>query len=182
VDTSGITRAFARLADGQIHYAECGSADADVVLLLHQTPRSWVEYRAVLPLLGGRYRAIAMDTLGFGDSARPDSPGTIERWAAVAAELLTHLGIPHAHVVGHHTGGVIAVELAAAHPELVHTLVLSSTPYTDDAFRRARADRPPIDEVEPADDGSHLAALWQKRRAFYPEHRPDRCKRSCSTR
>ncbi|MDT4817377.1 hypothetical protein FQZ97_504520 [compost metagenome] len=40
-------------------------------------------------------------------------------------------------------------------------------------FRRARAQRPPIDEVAPSDDGSHLAALWQKRQAFYPPGRPD---------
>jgi hypothetical protein len=51
--------------------------------------------------------------------------------------------------------------------------VLSSTPFTDEAFRRARAQRPPIDEVAPSEDGSHLTALWQKRQAFYPEGRPD---------
>ena len=39
---------------------------AQAVLLLHQTPRSWAEYRAVLPILGTRYRAIAMDTIKKG--------------------------------------------------------------------------------------------------------------------
>ncbi len=51
--------------------------------------------------------------------------------------------------------------------------MLSSTPYTDAAFRRARAERPPIDAVEPSGDGSHLAALWQKRQPFYPAGRPE---------
>ena len=64
-----IRRAFADLSVGQVHYAECGAAPAPPVLLLHQSPRSWTEYREVLPLLGQRYRAIAMDTVGFGDSA-----------------------------------------------------------------------------------------------------------------
>src|SRR5690606_18898439 len=64
---AAIRRAFADLGDGQVHYAQCGPGDAQVVLLLHQTPRSWAEYRAVLPILGARYRAIAMDTIGFGD-------------------------------------------------------------------------------------------------------------------
>jgi pimeloyl-ACP methyl ester carboxylesterase len=45
------------------------------VLLLHQTPRSWDEYRDVLPLLGANHRAIAMDTLGFGASARRPNRG-----------------------------------------------------------------------------------------------------------
>jgi len=172
--TNTINRAFAPLSDGQIHYAEYGASGGEPVLLLHQTPRSWREFAGVLPILGERNRTIAMDTLGFGDSARSaDGTVSIERWAAVAVELLDHLGIPRAHVVGHHTGGVIAVEIAAAHPDRVAGLVLSSTPFTNAEFRKVRAERAPIDEVEPADDGSHLTALWGKRQGFYPPDRPD---------
>jgi len=173
-DTHVISRSFAQLSDGQIHYAECGPAGGETVLLLHQTPRSWREFAGVLPILGQRYRTIAMDTLGFGDSARSaDGTVSIERWAAVAVELLDHLGIDRAHVVGHHTGGVIAVEVASSHSERIGGLVLSSTPFTNAEFRKVRAERPPIDEVEPADDGSHLTALWGKRQGFYPSDRPD---------
>lgn len=166
-------RAYADLAHGQVHYAECGAHDAPPVLLLHQTPRSWAEYREVLPLLGTRYRAIAMDTAGFGASdPAPQSP-SIEAWAAVAVQLLNALQIPRAHVVGHHTGGVIAVELAARHGRRVRSLVLSSTPYTDEVFRRARAERPPIDAVQESVDGAHLAQLWRNRQGFYPPGRPE---------
>jgi len=168
-----IRRAFADLSVGQMHYAACGDPAAPAVLLLHQSPRSWTEYRAVLPLLGARHRAIAMDTAGFGDSADGGVPASIEQWARVACELLDALEIAQATVVGHHTGGVVALELAAAFPDRVRGLVLSSTPYTDEAFRRARAARPPIDEVAPSEDGTHLAALWQKRQAFYPPGRPE---------
>lgn len=127
----------------------------------------------MLPLLGERYRTIAMDTVGFGDSGRGSGTASIEVWALAAVEVLDGLGVDRAHVVGHHTGGVIAVELAANHPGRVAGLVLSSTPYTDAAFRTARAARPPIDEVEPRPDGSHLAELWQRRQSFYPPDRPD---------
>jgi pimeloyl-ACP methyl ester carboxylesterase len=168
-----VRRAFADLSVGQIHHASCGDAAAPAILFLHQTPRSWAEFRAVLPLVGRHYHAIAMDTVGFGDSAPPPWSPSIENWAAVAVELLDALGIQTAHVVGHHTGGVIAVELAAAFPGRVGALVLSSTPFTDEAFRVARAARPPIDEVESSDDGSHLAAMWRKRQAFYPLQRPE---------
>ncbi|MDP9893060.1 pimeloyl-ACP methyl ester carboxylesterase [Variovorax boronicumulans] len=168
-----IRRAFVDLSVGQVHYAACGDTDAPAVLLLHQSPRSWAEYREVLPLIGARYRAIAMDTAGFGDSSDGGVPASIEQWARVARELLDALGIQQADVVGHHTGGVIAIELAAAFPNRVRGLVLSSAPYTDEPFRIARAQRPPIDEVAPSEDGSHLAALWQKRQGFYPAERPD---------
>jgi pimeloyl-ACP methyl ester carboxylesterase len=168
-----IRRAFADLSVGQVHYAECGAAQAPPVVLLHQSPRSWTEYRAVLPLLGARHRAIAMDTAGFGDSAAIDGPASIEAWARIALELLDALGIARADVVGHHTGAVIAIEIAASAPERVRGLVLSSTPFTDANFRRLRAERPPIDEVAPSGDGSHLAALWQRRQGFYPAGRPE---------
>lgn len=71
-----VRRAFAELAHCTIHYASAGAGRA--VLLLHQTPRSWEEYRDVLPLLGRRYRAIAMDTIGFGDSSKPEWARSIE--------------------------------------------------------------------------------------------------------
>ncbi len=63
--------------------------------------------------------------------------------------------------------------MAARAPARVASLVLSSTPYTSAAFRLARAGRAAIDAVAPSEDGSHLAALWQKRQAFYPPGRPE---------
>ena len=179
-----VRRAYADVAHGQMHYAECGGSEAvpgahggngvtaTPIVLLHQTPRSWREYAEVLPLLGTRRRAIAIDTAGFGESDPVASPG-IEAWAEAALQLLDAIGVARAHVVGHHTGGVIAVEMAARAPERVASLVLSSTPYTSEAFRHARAGRPAIDAVAPSDDGSHLAALWQKRKPFYPRGRPE---------
>ena len=66
---SNVERRFVTTPLGRIHVAMAGTGFP--VLLLHQTPRSWDEYRDVLPLLGRDFRAIAMDTLGFGDSDRP---------------------------------------------------------------------------------------------------------------
>ncbi len=167
-------RAYADAAHGQMHYAECGETGAGAVpiVLLHQTPRSWREYAEVLPLLGAHHRTIAVDTAGFGESD-PVAEASIEAWAGAALQLLDAIGVDRAHVVGHHTGGVIAVEIAARGPARVASLVLSSTPYTSEAFRRARAARAAIDAVAASDDGSHLAALWQKRQPFYPVGRPD---------
>jgi len=173
--TVAIRRGYADVAHGQMHYAACGDDDAMTtpVVLLHQTPRSWREYAQVLPLIGARGRAIAVDTAGFGASDPVPRGAGIEPWAGAVLELLDALAIDSAHIVGHHTGGVIAVELAARAPARVASLTLSSTPYTDAEFRRARAERPPIDAVAASDDGSHLAALWQKRQAFYPRLRPE---------
>jgi len=86
-----IERSFVPIRSGLVHVAACGSGRP--VLLLHQTPRSWDEFRDVLPLLGRSWRAIAMDTVGFGESTPlPAGQDSIEAWAAAALELLTALG------------------------------------------------------------------------------------------
>jgi pimeloyl-ACP methyl ester carboxylesterase len=166
-----IHRGFVETPKGQIHYAEAGQGEP--VLLLHQTPRSWTDYREVLPILGKTFRAIAMDTIGFGDSYRPVGEASIEHYAEGVADFLDAMEIERTSVVGHHTGGLIAFELAASFPQRVHKLILSSCPFTDKEDRERRKTRPPIDEVCFSPDGSHLMELWNKRRAFYPKDRPD---------
>jgi hypothetical protein len=61
-----IQTSFVETKSGRIHVACAG--EGYPVQLLHQTPRSWDEYRDVLPMLGQSFRAIAMDTPGFGAS------------------------------------------------------------------------------------------------------------------
>lgn len=162
-----VERRFVDVPAGTIHCARCGAGRA--VLLLHQTPRSWDEFRDVLPRLGRRFDAIAMDTLGFGDSSRPPLAGdSIERWAEVAVQLLDALGVESAVVVGHHTGAAIAIELAAMHGHRVQAAVLSAPPYVDAAYRAAHGGAPAVDSVERRADGSHLTDLWRIRQPWYP--------------
>lgn len=164
-------RGFVDSPEGQLHYVEAGRGRP--VLLLHQTPRSWDEYRDVLPLLGDEFRAIAMDTVGFGESCKPARTCGIEDYAAGAIALLDALRLERAAVVGHHTGAVIAMELAGAWPGRVARLVLSASPWIDAAARARRRGRAVVDDVEERDDGTHLAELWQQRQRFYPRGRPD---------
>ncbi|MER5935835.1 alpha/beta fold hydrolase [Streptomyces sp. NPDC001928] len=161
-----LRKGYAPSPFGQLHYVECGAGDS--VLMLHQTPRSWTEYLDVLPLVGANgLRAIAMDTVGFGASAKPDGPHSIERFADGVVALVDALGLERFHLVGHHTGGVIAVEAAARLQDRVASLLLSATPFIDEEKRRTAGDRKPVDLVEPRRDGSHLVDLWNRRRAFY---------------
>ena len=164
-------KAYAETRFGQIHYAESGAGEP--VLFLHQTPRSWDEYRDVLPILAPKYRAIAMDTLGFGASSGYDCIWSIELFADAVEGFLADMKIESVSLVGHHTGGVIAMEVAARNPSLVKNLVLSGVPYVDEDRRKYVAGRPPIDGVEPKADGSHLLDLWNRRTDFYPMDRPD---------
>jgi pimeloyl-ACP methyl ester carboxylesterase len=169
--TSKVTveRAFARTAVGRIHYASAG--EGQPVLFLHQTPRSWDEFRDVLPIVATRFHAIAMDTIGFGDSDKPEEHATVEGFGRGVIALLDALGIQRTHLVGHHTGGVIAVEVAGTYSQRVDRVVLSGTTCPDEEGRSR--EWPTIDAVEPKEDGGHLAELWQKRAWFYPKDRPE---------
>jgi pimeloyl-ACP methyl ester carboxylesterase len=163
---SGIELGTVDLDHGAIAFARAG--DGPPVVLLHQTPRSWDEYRDVLPLLAGLgLRAIALDTPGFGGSAPLPEPPTVEGWAQAIHRALDVLGVDRAFVVGHHTGGTIAVELAAQRPERVSGLVLSSTALTDAAYRAKAPDESAVDAGEDAE------ALRNSRAWFYPPDRPD---------
>lgn len=155
------------LAHGSLAYAQRGEDGPDVVLL-HQTPRSWDEYRDALPLLAaaGR-RATAIDTPGFGRSAPLPGAPSIAGWAAAILAGLDAAGIDRFALVGHHTGGVIAVALTALAPERVAALVLSSTPFTDAEYRSSPPDESGVDAAEDAD------GLRRSRASFYPTDRPD---------
>jgi pimeloyl-ACP methyl ester carboxylesterase len=76
------------------------------------------------PALADRYKLIRYHRRGWVGSTHTPPPISIEDHAADAAALIDHLYEPHAHVVGHSTGGSIALQLALDHRDKVHTLTL----------------------------------------------------------
>ena len=152
---------------GQIHYVRSGCGER--ILLLHQTPRSWDEFREVIPLLNREFELIAMDLPGMGASDAIAKKACIKDYASAAAQLVEHVGGPLT-VCGHHTGGVVAIELAASRPELVEGLILSSTPWIGEAERRARATKTPIDTATHVSSGEHIQSYWAQRAPYYPDN------------
>lgn len=151
---------------GQVHCVEGGAGTTTPLLLLHQTPRSVDEFAEVLPLLAAGRRVVALDTPGYGCSDRVPGQPTIADYASAAREALDALGIDRVIVVGHHTGAVIAVEMAAAWPERIERVVLSGPVYTDAAGRAEL--QPWFKQWTVAADGSHLLGKWQKMAQWLP--------------
>ncbi|NBH06502.1 alpha/beta fold hydrolase [Amycolatopsis sp. SID8362] len=158
---------YATVPGGQVHYAEQGIGPA--VLLLHQTPRSLDEFRELQPSLAGDHRVLALDMPGFGNSTPLPAPQRIEDYAHGVLAALDALGVDRTAVLGHHTGGVVAVELAAAAPERVTAVVLSSTPWADAGYRASHVDGPGVDDAAREPGGGHLLTWWEQRRPHYPE-------------
>lgn len=140
------------------------------VLFLHQTPRSWDEFREVMMLLSGELNCVAMDLPGMGGSSKTSDTPSIEDYADAACQVIKAFGLKKVTLCGHHTGGVVAIEVAALRPDIVQSLILSSTPWVDAGVRAARAKKPPIDTVTRSRQGLHLLDLWSQRSEFYPEN------------
>jgi pimeloyl-ACP methyl ester carboxylesterase len=104
---------------------------APTLLLLHAAMGSAKRYYAWIPPLARYFRVVRMDLRGHGSSPVPpaDRPLTLERLVQDAAELLDHLGLGSAHIVGNSAGGYLAQQLAMNRAERVRSLMLfGSTP------------------------------------------------------
>jgi pimeloyl-ACP methyl ester carboxylesterase len=71
------------------------------------------------------YRVVAPDQIGFCKSSKPERyQYTFQQLAANTRALLDHLGVQRVVVLGHSTGGMLAVRYALLHPQQVEQLVL----------------------------------------------------------
>ncbi len=153
-------RAYTCIPEGQVHYRTEG--EGPVVLLLHQACTSSLEYARVIPFLSKTYRAIAMDTLGHGESDQLPQQYEIPDYAKSVVSFLDSLGIDKASVVGHHTGAYIGVELAATYPERVDKLILSGCPFYPEVCLRFTPDPEELFRpMEVKEDGSHMLWIWE---------------------
>lgn len=100
-----------------------GSGD-EVLLLIHGMAGSAETWRAVLPQLAKRYRVIAPDLLGHGQSSKPRTDYSLGAFAVGLRDLLDELGVQSATVVGHSLGGGVAMQFLYQHPDYCRRLVL----------------------------------------------------------
>ncbi len=121
--TPEVTHRFAALSEMSMHYATAGAGEP--LVLLHGFPQSWYEWRLVMPALAARWRVIAPDLRGLGDSSRPADGYNKTRVAEDVWELMHDvLGYDRFLLAGHDWGGPVAFALAAAHREAVRKLAV----------------------------------------------------------
>jgi pimeloyl-ACP methyl ester carboxylesterase len=112
------TRRFTTPALDGVHlHAVCwGDASRPTLVLLHGGGANAHWWDAVAPRLAQRFRPVALDFRGHGDSDWPEAtfPGAFDRDLAA---LLEHLGAPGAALIGHSMGAHVALSHAARHPE-----------------------------------------------------------------
>ena len=111
-------RAFTDIPEGQMHYRIEG--EGEPILLLHMAVASSDEFTRVMHFLSKKYRAIALDCLGFGDSDPAPREYQIIDHAKTVISFLDSLRIKKTNVVGQFFGAEIAVELAVNWPKRIN--------------------------------------------------------------
>ena len=117
-----------RVREGvKLCFDETGSGSPPVVLV-----HGWTCNRSYFAPqrdhLAKRHRVVSVDLRGHGESDKPKQPYPIPEFADDLAWLCRELRVEKPVVIGHSMGGMIALEVAARHPDLPGAIVACDSP------------------------------------------------------
>ena len=121
----------------EIFYREAGAADRPVVLLLHGFPSSSHMFRNLIPRLADKYRVLAPDYPGFGDSAQPALgafPYPFEALARIVERFTHAVGASRYTIYMQDYGGPVGLRLALADPARVRGFIVQNAVVTADSW------------------------------------------------
>ncbi|MEJ7929372.1 alpha/beta hydrolase [Ramlibacter sp. AN1015] len=128
---------------GRIHYVEQGAGEP--LILMHSNGCSHHEFDAALPLLAQKYRCIAWDMPGHGDSEPgPNRHLSVLDYVDAVVAFMDSLGIQKAHIGGASIGGMIALAAGAITPDRALSVAIIEAPLRSErewAAQWARTER-----------------------------------------
>ena len=162
----------ARIDGVELEYELRGSGDP-VVLIHWGVGAVWAEPLLDEPTLADSYRLLSYHRAGFASSSRIEGSISMADHAEHCRLLMRQVGINRAHVVGHSSSAVIALQLALDFPDAVQTLVLMEsarpTPRTETQTEFVRAFVEPAVERYRAGDRAGAVETWC-RGVFGPDY------------
>lgn len=123
----------------EVAYREAGRETAPAIILLHGFPTSSHMYRNLIPALAGKYRVIAPDYPGFGQSATPDRATfkyTFDTYAKLIEGLTEKLGVKRYALYVMDYGAPVGFRLAAKHPGRVSALIVQNGNAYDEGIQK----------------------------------------------
>lgn len=120
--------------DIKLNYVEMGTGFP--LVLLHGNGEDHTYFQNQMEPFAKRYRVIALDTRGHGESPRGEAPFTLEQFAQDLKEFLDEQGIPKCNLLGFSDGGNIALLFALRHPEYIEKLILNGANVDPSGIRR----------------------------------------------
>ena len=117
---------YTELHGDRVAYRDVGDGP-EALLLIHGMAGSSETWRAVIPQLSRKYRVVAPDLLGHGQSAKPRGDYSLGAFAVWLRDLLDELGISTATIIGQSLGGGVAMQFVYQHPDYCRRLILISS-------------------------------------------------------
>lgn len=108
----------------KVNYVELGDKSKPVLLFVHGIMGTWRNWIFNLLPFCDRYRVIAIDLPGFGESEMPAQKLTMEHYAENVKSFCDALGIKQVTLIGNSMGGLVGALVAKRTPELLKKLVL----------------------------------------------------------
>jgi len=118
----GTTR-FIQRGGVRLAYEERGHGDHSI-LLIHGMACDHTHFATQLAHLSKRYRVVAVDLRGHGQSDKPQAPYNNEVFGDDLRFTIEYLELGPTVFIGHSLGGSIALDLVGHHPELFRALIL----------------------------------------------------------
>ncbi|MFS4467235.1 alpha/beta fold hydrolase [Maribacter sp. 2210JD10-5] len=153
---------------GKLHYWTIGSGEA--FFLIHQSSSSSEEYAGLVPYLKDRYQLISFDWPGHGNSDDPAFELGVEEYTKAAITVLDHLKIEKCHILGHHGGALLAMNIAHLQAHRVSKIIFSGTsgPKTKQESEAFKKNLPIKRHHELEKDGSSLLSTWKRFVQYLP--------------
>src|SRR4029077_15456755 len=110
----------------KIFYREAGPKDAPTILLLHGFPSAGHMFRDLIPQLSDRFRLIAPDLPGFGQSDMPERTRfnyTFDNIASVIDRFTEVIGLARFAIYVFDYGAPTGFRLASRHPERIAAII-----------------------------------------------------------
>ena len=108
----------------KVTYIDVGTGKP--VVFLHGQASDITNFETVYPMIGEKYRVLALDYPGFGKSEKHEIEFSEQFLIELIDELYREAGIEQATIVGHSYGGCVAMIYGLARPENVESMVLIS--------------------------------------------------------
>ena len=170
-----VRRGFVGIAEGQVHYRAAGLASDHptwpTLVMLHASPGSARALEPLLRAFGASRHAIALDTLGNGDSAPPaPADPDIAYYADAHLRAMDALGLGRVDLYGAHTGATMAIEIARRQPQRLRRMVLDGVSLFEGPEQEMLiANQAP--ELRADLEGTQLLKVWhmvRDARLFWP--------------
>jgi pimeloyl-ACP methyl ester carboxylesterase len=148
-------------------------ANGRTVVMLHGKNFGGYYFGALIrELCAAGYRVIAPDQIGWGKSSKPAIRYSFQLLAANTAHLLDALHVTKAVVLGHSTGGMLAVRFALMYPERVGQLILEDPIGLEDyrTLAPAQSDKTLYDAELQKMDAEEIRAFYAH---YFAAPRPD---------